>query len=154
MIQSLSCALVGAPVQSGANQPGCLMGPDAMRTAGLEKALSELGHTVIDLGDVSPGEKNGTAHRNPAVRNLDATAAWALALEEAAHQACRTCDLPIFLGGDHSLSIGTVPGVARYSREAGREQFVLWLDAHPDFHTLETTSSGNLHGRILSVDIR
>ena len=145
-MQSLCCALVGAPVQSGASQPGCLMGPDAMRTAGLENALTDLGHRVFDLGDVSPGLLSETEHGNPIVRNLDATAAWALALEEAAYQACHTCDLPIFLGGDHSLSIGTVPGVARYAREIGHEQFVLWLDAHPDFHTLETTRSGNLHG--------
>ena len=145
-MQSLSCALVGAPVQSGASQPGCLMGPDAIRTAGLQSALADLGHRVSDRGDVAPAEPNGARHANPAIRNLDATAAWALALKDAAYHACRGCDLPIFLGGDHSLSIGTVPGVCRYSREVGREQFVLWLDAHPDFHTLETTRSGNLHG--------
>ena len=145
-MQMLSCALVGAPVQTGTRQPGCLMGPDAMRAAGLEATLTALGHDVFDLGDVSPAEMNGVTHTNPAVRNLDATTAWALALEDAAYEACRACDLPIFLGGDHSLSIGTVPGVARYSNEMGRRQYVLWLDAHPDFHTLETTRSGNLHG--------
>ncbi len=145
-MRSVNCALVGAPVQSGASQPGCLMGPDAMRTAGLMSALVELGHRVCDLGNVSPAETNAISHQNPAVRNLDATTAWALELEDAAYEASCRSELPIFLGGDHSLSIGTVPGVARYSRHLGREQFVLWLDAHPDFHTLETTRSGNLHG--------
>lgn len=122
------------------------MGPDAMRTAGLESALQALGHRVSDMGNISPAETVTINHRNSVVRNLDTTTAWALELEEAAYRASCQSDLPIFLGGDHSLSIGTVPGVARYSRQVGREQFVLWLDAHPDLHTLETTCSGNLHG--------
>ena len=145
-MNSLNCALLGAPVQSGAGRPGCLMGPDAFRTAGLERVLGELGHQVSDMGNISPVVSKVTSHSNPAIQNLASTVAWASALEEAAYQAASSADLPIFLGGDHSLSIGTVPGVTRYSHEAGREQFVLWLDAHPDFHTLETTNSGNLHG--------
>ncbi len=142
----LHCALLGAPVQSGASQAGCLMGPDAMRTAGLKEALQALGHRVFDLGNTWCGEPKQIDHENPTIRNLDTTTAWAYVLEEAAYRASFKSDLPIFLGGDHSLSIGTVPGVARYSKEVGRDQFVLWLDAHPDFHTLETTRSGNLHG--------
>ncbi len=145
-MKPLNCALVGAPVQSGASQPGCLMGPDALRTAGLEAAITDLGHTVVDRGNVAPAAHSKVCHDNQSVRDLDATRAWATALEQAAYKAACNSDLPIFLGGDHSLSIGTVPGVSRYSREQGRAQFVLWLDAHPDMHSLETTESGNLHG--------
>ena len=122
------------------------MGPDAYRTAGIAQVIEELGHEVSDLGNVAPRSCRVQAHTNTAVHDLDQTVGWAQALEEAAFQAAMTTDLPIFLGGDHSLSIGTVPGVARYAKHRGRPLFVLWLDAHPDMHTLATTKSGNLHG--------
>ena len=145
-MQHITCTLVGAPVQTGASQPGCIMGPDAYRSAGLVEALNSLGHQVIDLGNVSPATVAITPHQNNAVRNLDLTVGWAEALEQAAFDAMGDGGVPIFLGGDHSLSIGTVPGVARHAAEQERPQFVLWLDAHPDMHTLNTTGSGNLHG--------
>lgn len=145
-MQQITCTLVGAPVQTGASQPGCIMGPDAYRTAGLGEALSSLGHQVIDLGNVSPASVAVPPHQNNALRNLDTTVGWAEALEHAAYNAMSGGSVPIFLGGDHSLSIGTVPGIARHAAEYNRPQFVLWLDAHPDMHTLNTTSSGNLHG--------
>ncbi len=145
-MQHVSCALVGAPVQTGASQAGCIMGPDAFRTAGLESTLGQLGHTVVDFGNVSAPACGNSNHQNDAIHHLGNTIGWAKALEEAAYDAMRKSHLPIFLGGDHSLSIGTVPGVCRYAAEQGRPQFVLWLDAHPDIHTLNSTSSGNLHG--------
>jgi arginase len=122
------------------------MGPDGFRTAGLQEALESLGHNVTDLGNVGPSATGHLNHPNAAIRNLSEIVGWAQALQDAAYSAACDSDVPIFLGGDHSLSIGTVPGVTRYSAEQGREQFVLWLDAHPDIHTLETTTSGNLHG--------
>jgi len=145
-MKNLDCVLVGAPVQSGASQLGCIMGPDAIRTAGLVHALKTLGHNVTDLGNVSISDEKPVKHPNEAIRNLGETVAWAHALEQAAHHAAAGSNLPIFLGGDHSLSIGTVPGVARRAAEKKQEQFVLWLDAHPDIHNLQSTSSGNLHG--------
>ncbi len=145
-MQHRHCTLVGAPVQSGASQPGCLMGPDAFRTAGLATVLQALGHTVSDLGNVVPADRSEIAHSNAAVHDLAQTVAWGHALRDAAIAAFANDALPIFLGGDHSLSIGTVPGVAEYSAQQGRPQFVLWLDAHPDIHSLDTTESGNLHG--------
>ncbi len=139
------CILVGAPVQEGASQRGCQMGPEALRTAGLAEDLASLGHSVDDRGDVTPGIRGIGAHRNPAVHHLDAVVAWTAALTDAAHNAARD-GTPIFLGGDHSLAAGTVTGIARAAAEMGRPLFVLWLDAHPDHHTLDTTESGNLHG--------
>lgn len=141
-----TCTLIGAPVQSGANQGGCIMGPDAYRTAGLAAVLRALGHEVRDLGNLSPAAVEVKPHPNGAIHDLDETVGWAMTLEAAAYDAARQSDMPIFLGGDHSLAIGTVPGVARHAAETGREQFVLWLDAHPDLHTLASTQSGNLHG--------
>lgn len=141
-----SCFILGAPIETGASQPGCLMGPAALRTAGLVASLRGLGWDVRDLGDVTIPEVAPVAHPNPVLRNLAQTIAWIEALEPRAYEAAKGCDLPIFMGGDHSISAGTVPGVARAAAEAGRPLFVLWLDAHPDLHTLDTTESGNLHG--------
>ncbi len=139
--------LVGAPLDCGKARKGCLMGPDAYRTAGIGRALSDLGHRVTDLGDVTPDE-NGIEDRDGLV-NLGETIGWTSALLRSAEQAMDR-GLPIFLGGDHALSLGTVPGVAAHAAKNGRPQFVLWLDAHSDFNTLETTTSGNLHGTPLA----
>ncbi len=142
----LSCTLIGAPVECGAGQLGCLMGPDAYRTAGLKSTIEQLGYEVQDLGNVVPKPVEGISHANPSIHHLNEVVAWSTALESAAYAAAQSSDLPIFLGGDHALAIGTVPGVARHAADLGREQFVLWLDAHPDIHSLKTTTSGNLHG--------
>ncbi len=142
----LSCSLLGAPTQCGASQPGCLMGPDAYRTAGIVQTLQDLGHVVTDAGNAAPGTAAVAAHTNAAIHHINDTVGWASALSEASYAAAQASDVPVFLGGDHSMSIGTVPGLARAAQERGVPQFVLWLDAHPDIHTLETTKSGNLHG--------
>ena len=139
------CTLIGAPIQVGAGHLGCEMGPSALRTAGLRAALEELGYRVSDLGNVVPTDIPDLRHPNGAVHHLADMAAWTALLAEVAYRESEGA-MPIFLGGDHALSAGTVAGVARRAAEAGRPLFVLWLDAHTDFHTLETTQSGNLHG--------
>jgi arginase len=138
--------LIGAPVQSGASQPGCLMGPAALRTAGLPQVLRGLGWSVEDRGDVVIKPQKAKGHPNRALHDLAETCAWIEALSVAAYEAAGAADLPIFMGGDHSLSAGTVSGIARHARDMGRPLFVLWVDAHPDLHTLDSTTSGNLHG--------
>lgn len=141
-----SCALIGAPIDSGASQPGCLMGPASLRVAGLGATLADLGWQVSDLGDLAIAPQRPMAHPNPALHHLAETRAWIEVLSAAARDAARDYDLPIFLGGDHSLSAGTVPGVAAQAAAEGRPLFVLWLDAHPDLHDLNSSDSGNLHG--------
>ncbi|PWE28128.1 arginase [Pararhodobacter marinus] len=138
------CLLIGAPVDTGQRRPGCLMGPAAYRTAGLAEALQALGHRVTDLGDVSCAPVEATSI-NPAVHHLPETLGWSAALAQAGTQAMAQ-GMPIFMGGDHSLSLGSVAGMAQAARDADRPLFVLWLDAHSDFHTPATTESGNLHG--------
>lgn len=140
------CRLIGAPVQDGAGRLGCEMGPSALRTAGLHDAIAGLGHRVADLGAVQPAPPRTLSHGNAALKMLPEISAWTEALAEAAYAAAADGAMPIFLGGDHSLSAGTIAGVARRAAERGRPLFVLWLDAHPDFHTLDTTTSGHLHG--------
>ncbi|WP_346344329.1 arginase [Gluconobacter wancherniae] len=141
-----TCQILGVPTQSGTSERGCIMGPTAFRIAGLPEILQELGWQVTDVGDAVPSEAPVVSHSNPAVRNLDAIIAWTKSVSLKAYDMARSCDFPIFLGGDHSMSAGTVSGVARRAQEVGQPQFVLWLDAHTDLHTLNTTTSGNLHG--------
>ncbi|MBW0157519.1 arginase [Sedimentimonas flavescens] len=143
---SRSCSILGAPIQTGASQPGCLMGPASLRTAGLGKTLADLGWSVRDLGDLSIAPQQALSHANAAIHDLAETRAWIEVLASAAFDAARDHDFPIFMGGDHSMAAGTVAGLARHAAGQGRPLFILWLDAHPDLHTLATTESGNLHG--------
>jgi arginase len=138
-----SVTLIGAPMDCGKRRQGCLMGPDSLRTAGLERALSDLGHAVHDQGNITP-DINTVADRAPLFA-LSETVGWTTALAAAAQNAMPH-SLPVFMGGDHALSLGTVLGVARHAAQVQRPLFVLWLDAHTDFHTPDTTDSGNLHG--------
>jgi arginase len=138
--------IIGSPIQEGASQAGCLMGPDALRTAGLIDVLKELGHQVTDAGNARLDSFKQYTHPNEAIKNLSEVANWAKNLQNIARSACTFCDVPIFLGGDHSMSIGTVSGVTEYAKSLGQPQYVLWLDAHPDMHSLSSTKSGNLHG--------
>lgn len=143
---TFACSLFGVPVESGTRQAGCLMGPDAYRSAGLKTTLEGLGLKVQDHGNLEPRLCHEAHHPNDSIHGLGDTIAWSDSLKDMAYTSMQAGDFPIFLGGDHSLSIGTVPGVSRHAEKTGRPQFVLWLDAHPDIHTLRTTQSGNLHG--------
>jgi arginase len=137
--------LIGAPVDSGKDRRGCLMGPDAYRTAGLLEAIADLGHIVRDTGNLAPAPATTDAAMPSHVHAPAETAGWTATLARAASEAMQD-GLPIFLGGDHSLSLGSVTGVASHAATLNRPQFVLWLDAHSDFHTPQSTGSGNLHG--------
>lgn len=142
---SKSCILIGAPVETGQRRGGCLMGPAAYRTAGLGAMLAEMGYPVQDRGDVIPAPLRTQVPANPLVYCLNETVAWTEALAPAA-KAAMADGFPIFMGGDHSLALGTVSGVASYAASVGKPLYILWLDAHSDFHTPMTTKSGNLHG--------
>lgn len=139
------CILLGAPVQDGAGRLGCDMGPSAFRAAGLASALRDLGHTVADRGNISPAEMRALRHDNEAIKGLSEIVAWTESIVQAIYEASGE-GMPILMGGDHSIAAGALAGMSRRAAEAGREIFVLWLDAHADFHTLDTTRSGNLHG--------
>ena len=144
----LRVALLGVPVEVGASQGGTLMGPAALRTAGIGRLLEQLGFEVEDYGDLAipAGDSpNGPPPAN--AKYYDDIKTEIRALSERAWQIARTGAVPIFMGGDHSLSMGSVNGVARYwQQEMGRPLFVLWLDAHADYNTPATTMTGNMHG--------
>ncbi|HQT74914.1 MAG TPA: arginase [Acidiphilium sp.] len=147
MVQHKQCRLIGAPVQDGAGRPGCDMGPSAFRAAGIARAIAELGHAVEDLGNIAPAPVRPALHGNSAIKGLPEVAGWTSALADATYAAFDSTEVfPVCLGGDHSLAAGSLTGLCRRVREWQKPFFVLWLDAHPDLHTLETTKSGNLHG--------
>lgn len=139
--------IIGAPVDSGQRQPGCLMGPAAYRVAGLHRMLSDLGHPAQERGDLTlPETLPACAPCNPALDQLPATLGWTALIREKVEAELGRGRLPIILGGDHALALGSVAGAAAHAATLGRPLFLLWLDAHSDFHTPESTQSGNLHG--------
>ena len=139
-----TCILIGAPVDSGKRRGGCLMGPDSLRTAGIAGALRDLGHKVEDPGNLTPAVHQPDSGDSRLFAPNE-TIGWTNRLIRVSEDSLRR-GLPIFLGGDHSLSLGSVAGAANHAASVGRPLFVLWLDAHSDLHTPETTASGNLHG--------
>ena len=138
-------AVVGVPMDLGANRRGVDMGPSALRYARLLEQLEDLGYTVEDLGDVPVSLARASRRRGRGLAYLEEIRAAALVLKERL-AALPEGVFPIVLGGDHSLSMGSVAGAAR-----GRRVGVVWVDAHADFNTPETSPSGNVHGMPLAV---
>jgi arginase len=144
---SKQIAVLGVPIEIGASQRGTLMGPAALRTAGLLTLLDGLGFEVTDQGDISTSDVADLTDSPPDnARHYREIQRWTRVLSARAYELARSGAVPIFLGGDHSLSMGSVNGMARHWCETGRELFVVWLDAHADYNTPATTLTGNMHG--------
>ena len=138
--------IFGVPIDLGQDRRGVDMGPSAIRYARLQGALEELGYQVADLGNaVTPLPE--TVVKEGEIRHLEAVRDVCEEVAEQADAMISNGLFPIFLGGDHSIAIGTVSGVARNVERIG----VIWLDAHADFNTPQTSPSGNIHGMPLSV---
>jgi arginase len=138
-------SLIGAPTDVGAGVRGASMGPEALRVAALQAALRRLGFRVIDRGDLR-GPPNPSRPSADGYRHLPEVVRWNQRVHAAIYEALQEECLPVLLGGDHCLSIGSISAVARYCREQGRKLRVLWLDAHADFNTRQLSPSANLHG--------
>ena len=140
-------ALLGVPIEIGASQAGTLMGPAALRTAGIARVLEQLGLAVEDHGDLTR-PVTVLSNEPPPVnaKYYDEIKDWVRLISERAWQIAGSGAIPIFMGGDHSLSMGSVNGVARYWQQQERPLFVLWVDAHADYNTPATTITGNMHG--------
>ncbi|GAB2493071.1 arginase [Pseudoxanthomonas sangjuensis] len=138
-------SLIGVPTDIGAGHRGARMGPDALRIAGLGEALAARGVQVRDAGNVD-GPANPWLPPDHGYRHLDEVVAWNRGVLQAVAAELRAGRLPIMMGGDHCLAMGSIGAVARHCREQGRKLRVLWLDAHSDFNTSEVTPSGNIHG--------
>ncbi|ANB18924.1 arginase [Dokdonella koreensis] len=138
-------ALIGAPTDIGAGHRGASMGPEALRVAGLAQALRERGIDVVDRGNLS-GPLNPWLPPVDGYRHLTEVTAWNRAVMTAVRAELGAGHLPVLLGGDHSLALGSITAVAGHCRERGRKLVVLWFDAHADFNTSTITPSGNVHG--------
>ena len=142
---SQTIALIGAPTDIGAGHRGASMGPEALRVAGLAQALRERGLQVHDKGNLV-GPINPWLPPVDGYRHIEEVVAWNRAVMDAVYASLQAGELPILLGGDHCLGVGSITAVARHCRERGKKLRVLWLDAHADFNTHEVTPSGNVHG--------
>jgi len=138
-------ALIGAPTDVGASERGASMGPEALRVAGLARRLEEYGREVVDRGNLA-GPGNPAQAPTHGYRHLDEVLSWNRLVHDAVLAELRDGRLPVLLGGDHSLAIGSISAASRHCRQAGKRLRVLWLDAHADFNTRELSPSGNLHG--------
>jgi arginase len=138
-------SVFGVPTDIGAAHRGASMGPEALRVAGLLDAIAARGVEVRDLGDLQ-GPRNPVGEPVDGYRHLDEVAAWNQAVFEASARELAAGRMPILLGGDHCLGIGSIAAVAAHCRATGKKLRVLWLDAHADFNTREITPSGNIHG--------
>ena len=145
MPETTRISLIGAPTDIGAADRGAAMGPEALRVAGLAQALSARGLDVVDVGNLG-GPMNPVKPPHEGYRHLDQVIAWNRAVMDAVSAELAQDRLPVLLGGDHCLAIGSISAVAAHCRKHGRKLRVLWLDAHADFNTSEITPSGNIHG--------
>ncbi len=143
-------ALLGVPLDLGAGRRGVDMGPSAMRVAGLNARLESLGYRVDDLGNIEVEQQESSKVGAENARYLKPIAATCRALAGRVERALRQGRFPIVLGGDHSVAVGTVNGVAAHYRRRGHRVGVLWMDAHTDMNTPETSPSGNVHGMPLA----
>jgi arginase len=138
-------SLIGAPTDVGAGDRGARLGPEALRIAGLGEALIARGIDVVDRGNLE-GPRNPWLGPVEGYRHLAEVAEWNRLVMEAMHTELAGGRMPILLGGDHCLGLGSIAGVARHCRQTGKTLRVLWLDAHADFNTSQVTPSGNIHG--------
>ncbi|MFO1339368.1 MAG: arginase [Burkholderiaceae bacterium] len=138
-------SLIGAPTDIGAGARGASMGPEALRVANIGPTLEGHGLEVLDRGNLI-GPSNPWQPPVEGYRHLAEVVAWNRLVHEAVHAELADGRLPILLGGDHCLGLGSISAVARHCRETGKKLRVLWLDAHADFNTSLLTPSGNIHG--------
>lgn len=138
--------IIGVPIDLGADRRGVDMGPSAIRYAHLQKKLEEIGYTVRDEGNVEVPIAEMCQITNPKLKYLDCIIPMSRRVSGAVSTSIQAGHFPLILGGDHSLSIGSVRGAAR-NKKLG----VIWLDAHADFNNAETTPSGNIHGMSLAI---
>ncbi|MFG6487527.1 arginase [Roseateles sp. BYS78W] len=145
MTKLRNVSLIGAPTDVGAGARGASMGPEAIRVAGLSEALRGRGVDVLDRGNLV-GPANPWLPPVDGYRHLDEVVAWNRIVHDAVYSELKTGRMPILLGGDHCLGLGSIAAVAHHCRDVGKKLRVLWLDAHADFNTSALTPSGNIHG--------
>jgi len=143
--------VLGVPLDLGASRRGVDMGPSAMRVAGLNQRLKNLGHLVVDAGNIPVEIAETQPAGSTRARYLAEISETCTRTAEAALKALQEEMTPLLLGGDHSMAAGSVSGVAEFYRRKGQKIGLIWFDAHPDINTPETSPSGNVHGMPLAA---
>ncbi len=143
--------LIGMQIDLGAGRRGVDMGPSALRLADLDRRLAEIGVEVEDTGDLAAAIPEAVERGDTRLRYRDTIAEACERLAARVRAALADGCVPLTLGGDHSLAIGSVAGVAAHARERGTSPGLVWMDAHADFNTADTTPSGNVHGMSLAI---
>ncbi|HMY35185.1 MAG TPA: arginase, partial [bacterium] len=145
--------LIGVPLDLGAGRRGTDMGPSALRLAGLTERLQELGHTVKDKGDIVTKNPEVIRVGDEKLKYLNEVTRAVTALADDVEKCLADNHIPLVLGGDHSIAIGTLAGVSGYFRKNNQKIGVIWIDAHGDMNTPDTSPSGNIHGMPLAVSL-
>ncbi len=143
--------IIGVPMDLGASRRGVDMGPSALRVAGLQSRIKQLGHTVEDVGNVAVKQPEEQHYGDKHVKYLKEIAETCQGLAAIVEQTLADDCIPLVLGGDHSLAVGSIGGVASRFHKQGRRIGLLWLDAHGDMNTPEISPSGNIHGMPLAA---
>ncbi len=148
-MNKLNISIIGVPTDYGQTRRGVDMGPSAIRYAGVVERLASIGHEVQDQGDIRVSQKHANATVDEKLLNLEEVVEVSTALANSVHEVVEQKKFPLVFGGDHSIAIGTLAGLAEHYKNLG----VIWYDAHADLNTPETTPSGNIHGMPLAVSI-
>ena len=143
--------IIGVPIDLGADRRGVDMGPSALRIAGLQAKLEALGYKVEDNGDIKIEIMERQKIKNPKLKYLDEILKTSKLLAEKIEKVLEKGDFPLCIGGDHSMALGTISGIASYCKKRKMRLGVIWIDAHSDMNTDETSPSGNIHGMPLAA---
>jgi arginase len=143
-------ALIGAPMDLGAGRRGVDMGPSALRVANLNARLMDLGYEVEDLGNVAVVQPETEPEGNARAKYLPQVTVTCKEVADMVRQSLQNGKFPLVLGGDHSIAVGTVSGVSKHFHDRGESIGLLWIDAHADMNTPDSSPSGNIHGMPLA----
>ncbi len=143
--------IIGVPLAYGASMAGVELGPAALRVARLNKRLTQLGYKVRDLGDLDVAEEEATPAPGDKLKHLKEIRDACADLAQKVQQVLETDEIPLVLGGDHSIAMGSISGFAAHCRQLNQTPGLIWFDAHADMNMPETTPSGNIHGMPLAV---
>jgi arginase len=146
-------AVIGAPLDLGAGRRGVDMGPSAVRVANLDGRLRELGYEVEDLGNVPVVQRESHSETDPRAKYLPQITETCVQLAMLVEEVLQSGKFPLVLGGDHSIAVGTVAGVANHFRSTNQKAGLIWIDAHTDMNTPASSPSGNVHGMPLACCI-
>ena len=150
-MQRQKVTFIGAPLDLGAGRRGVDMGPSAFRVADIDRKIRELGHEVTDAGDLKVSIPETQVPGDPRLKYLAEIREVCEALRDKVEQVLEGGGVPVALGGDHSIAIGTIAGVSRHFSKRGAKIGLIWFDAHGDANTAETSPTGNIHGMPLAV---